>query len=86
MKYTGQSIKIENKAVKQVNIAKAKTAYDGGKRVWLHPCNLRLDNAWQAPFSFQKQIDLDFYVLVNEAEVYNCDNERGKYLNYFIEV
>tara|TARA_R110000796_G_scaffold99512_1_gene207635 strand:+ start:240 stop:500 length:261 start_codon:yes stop_codon:yes gene_type:complete len=85
MKYTGQDIKIENIAVKQVNVAKAKEAYDAKKRVWMHPCKLRLNNAWQNPFSFQKQIDLDFYILVDEATIYNCDSERGQYLNYFIQ-
>ena len=33
--------------VVQVTSIKAKKAYEDGKPVWMHPCNMRVNNMWQ---------------------------------------
>ncbi len=87
MRYTDQDIKIDNKPVKQINIAQARKEWLKGTKIFMNPCNLTLVNPWTQPFSFTREpkIDLDFEILIDEVKIYNCDNERGRYLNYFIQ-
>lgn len=87
-------LSISNKKVKQVSIKSAEKAYNDGKQLWLHPCNMRVNNLWQTPMPLNKA-DVDnnaftngssFKAMVNDYKYYNCDNERGKYPIFFVEV
>lgn len=94
LRYANQSVSIEGKKAKQVNIKMAEKAYNEGKQLWLLPCNIRINNAWQHPMPLDRKSIEDnafkcgstFSQIVNEFKYYNCDNERGKYPIFFVEV
>ena len=54
------------------------------------------DGVWQCPFETNKKSDFFinsisseekwFELLCSDYRYYNCDNERGKYINFFKEV
>lgn len=74
MLYSGETVFLKstdnakaNVLCKQVNKITAKKLYEKGVKVWLHPCNLTLNNVWQVPYHFQK----------SETK---CDN-KGKLLH-----
>ena len=73
----------------QVSKPKARRLYNEGKTIYLQSCNMRFDNMWQSACPISKSteqwIDQDFDKIVNEFTYYNCDNERGKYPNFFIK-
>lgn len=66
-----------------------KLVLKDGARVFAKPCNFNP----QSPFCIMYIIDSEkltdfncsFDSLVNEIEYYNCNNETGKYLSYYIE-
>lgn len=94
LRYAGKAIMMEGKKVHQVAINKAKEAYENGKIVWIHPCNMRIDNPWQKPYSFSKEgveknaytLHYDFEQVVFDYKYYNCNREMGKYPIFFVEV
>ena len=78
------------KQMYSVNIVKkitAKKLYEKGVKVWLHPCNLTLNNVWQVPYHFQKsETNTEcFDSLINSFRYYNCDSQRGKRIIFFAE-
>ena len=87
--YEGQTIKLTDECgniynVKQVTKPTARKAYDSGKPVWIHPCNLRLDNMWQKPMPTRNGYGLTFDNAVNSFKVFNCNAYNGKRVIYFI--
>ena len=74
-----------------VQIAKqrARRLYEQGKTIYLQSCNMRFNNMWQSACSMNKEScqwgEHTFDSLVNEYTYYNCDQERGKYPNYFVK-
>lgn len=88
MLYSDQNIKIDNISVKQVNINSARKAFNKGKNVYFHSCNLRIDNSWQSPMKMNKDninCQDTFDNIVDAFHGYNCDNERGNRVIFFIE-
>tara|TARA_R110002020_G_scaffold2168_7_gene10003 strand:+ start:177 stop:548 length:372 start_codon:yes stop_codon:yes gene_type:complete len=53
MKYSNSHISIENKQVKQVNKTTALKMFNNGKKIYLHPSNMTLNNYWQKPMLIQ---------------------------------
>lgn len=94
LRYTNRVFLMDNKKIRQVTIKKAETAYNSGKEVWMHSCNMRVDNPWQHPCKINKKQTEDnaftngstFSQMVNDFKYYNCDSERGTYPIFFIEV
>lgn len=92
MKYKDEVIRIERICVnvKQVNKVLARRLYNEGKTIFLNACNMRINNMWTTPCPISKGNEAwsgdSFDGRVNEYQWYNCDNERGKYANYFVEV
>ena len=90
LRYQGHNFEFYGKKVKQVNKIAAKNAYERGKTIYLLACNLRPNNVWQKPAAVNRnQWKLDtitFDNVVNTYIYYNCDNERGKYPIFFVEV
>lgn len=74
--------------VKQINVKTAKNLFDNGKELFLKPSNLIFDSVLFRPMNLQKVgfNDRPFENVVNEFMYYNCDNERGKYIQYFVRV
>lgn len=80
--------------VEQVNIRKAEKLFNGGQTIFIHPCNMRVNNAYQRPMQIAlldpvnigcDDITNSFKCIVNEFTYYNCDNERGNYPIFFAE-
>lgn len=92
MRYSGQIITLRNGIrVKQVNKTAARKAYNEGKKVWLNPCNLLPVNLWTSPCEISNSNSISimgatFEIQLSEFKFYNCDSERGKYANLFVEV
>ena len=76
-------------SIVQIAKQKARRLYEQGKTIYLQSCNMRFDNMWQSACPISKSteqwIDQDFDKTVNEFTYYNCDNERGKYPNFFVK-
>ena len=94
MLYSGQTVFLRSAdysevkiLCKQINVKTAKKLYDKGVKIWLHPCNLTLNNVWQVPYHFQKsETNTEcFDSLVNSFRYYNCDSQRGKRIIFFAE-
>ena len=87
LKITLKDNKGKTRNVKQCNVLTAEKAYNNGKIIWLHPCNLKLKNVWQEPYTFQKSEtnQENFTSLVNSFKYYNCDSQRGRRVIFFIE-
>jgi hypothetical protein len=75
--------------VQQIQKRTARKLYDAGKTIYLHPCNMRFDNAWQTPMPAnrnQKTYDWTFDILCDDYKYYNCDYERGYYIRFYVKV
>lgn len=72
---------------RQINICTARKLYEKGVKIWLHPCNLTLNNMWQVPYHYQKSetCTSNFDSLILSFTNYNCDKERGKRVIFFAE-
>lgn len=71
----------------RVNKKVARQMYNNGKQIWLIPDMMRLNNAWQSPCPISTKDnggDREFDIRVNEFRYYNCDNERGRGVKYFV--
>lgn len=82
-------IKYKDYTLKRVSKRHAHKLFTEGKRIFAKPCNLNP----ASPFCTMWIIDTDtlerygqsFDSLINEITYFNCDNERGNYLSYYIE-
>lgn len=90
LRYSNEILSISGKKVKQVTIKVAEKAFNEGKQLWLHPCNMRINNPWQSPMPINEDKTFvgckSFTSVVEVYKNYNCDNERGKYPIFFVEV
>jgi hypothetical protein len=91
MKYSNQTLKIHslNIYVKQVNKTTARKLYNSGITVYLHPCNMTINNPWQPPMAANIANEVEtsvntFDYLVNSWGWYNANSEMGLYPNFFI--
>lgn len=76
------------KRVRQINKVKARKFYLEGRKIYLHPSNMSFDNPWQCPMSAQKDSHFcgdNWEYLLHDYAYYNCDNERGRYIHFYIE-
>lgn len=67
----------------RVQLRKARKFHAMGFPVYILSNNMRLGNIWQPEILIPA--DADFYKFVNEYSYYNCDNERGRYPNFFLK-
>ena len=93
MRYSGMTLSHQYGGttynLQQVSRRTAKKAYDEGKMVFLLSCNMSWGYRWQHPCPISRDtsynIGNSFESVVADYIYYNCDSERGKYPNYFIE-
>ena len=75
--------------VKQISKRTARKLWDEGREIYLHSSNMRFDNMWQHPMSASKDgysFNGDtFDQVCSSYENYNCDNERGRYIHFFVK-
>lgn len=89
MRYSGQIITLKDLGVrvKQVNKTTARKLYNKGKEIYLNSCNMCLNNPWTSPMLASKELcGKDFDLMLIYFQNYNCDSERGRYANFFVEV
>ena len=72
------------------NILKNYKKYNG-LVIYIAPINLRIDesNYWMSPFELEISDYMDYYDYINkinEIRFYNCIDELGRYLKYYIEM
>lgn len=94
MLYSGQTVFLKstdnekpNVLCKQINAITARKLYEKGVKIWMHPCNLTVNNCWQVPHHCQKTNEITecFDSVINSFAYYNCDKERGKRVIFFAE-
>ena len=89
LRYKGEIFEMYGKKVKQVNKVAAKKAYERCETIYMLACFMRPNNMWQSPAPFNKDKYAEVVTFENcvyDYTYYNCDNERGKYPIFFVEV
>ena len=96
MRYKNQILRMNGKQYVQISKMAAKKLFDNGGTILLQSSNMIFDGVWQCPFEKNKKSDFFinsisseekwFELLCSDYRYYNCDNERGKYINFFKEV
>ena len=96
MKYKNQILRRKGKKYVQISKTAAKKLFDNGGTILLQSSNMVFDNVYQSPFETNKKSDFFISSISSEEKwfdlicsdycYYNCDNERGKYINFFKEV
>lgn len=72
--------------VKQISKRTARKLWDEGREIYFHSSNMRFDNMWQPPMPACKDVaGHTFDQVCSSYETYNCDNERGKYIHFFVK-
>ena len=66
--------------VKQISKRTARKLWDEGREIYFHSSNMRFANMWQPPMPLST-----FEQACNKYQYYNCDNERGKYIHFFVK-
>lgn len=93
MKY--KEIEYKNKNLTRINAKKAKEIYTHPKKyngvtLYILPVNANPESPWIDGF-FELTMDFDSMDAINNANYinelvfYNCNNELGNYLKYYIE-
>lgn len=76
--------------IQQIQKRTAKKLFEAGKEIFLHSSNMRFDNMWQHPMPAQKNgysfVGYSFEQICDSYECYNCDNERGRYIHFFVKL
>ena len=96
MRYKNQILRRNGKQYVQISKMAAKKLFDNGGTILLQSSNMIFYGVWQCPFETNKKSDFFinsisseekwFELLCIDYRYYNCDNERGKYINFFKEV
>ena len=96
MRYAGMTLNFRENQYKQVNKKQAERAFCEGEEILMLSSNMRFDNMWVSPCSMtlkevQSRCATDdpkeiFDHMCSDYEYYNCDRERGKYIQFFIQI
>ena len=75
--------------VKQISKRTARKLWDEGREIYLHSSNMRFDNMWQhlmpAGKDYYSFVGYTFDQVCSSYETFNCDNERGRYIHFFVK-
>lgn len=75
--------------VKQISKRTARKLWDEGREIYFHSSNMMFDNMWQHPMPASKDgytfVGYTFDLVCADYKYYNCDNERGKYIHFFVK-
>lgn len=79
------------KTLKQLTKTQARKQYENGATIYLLASNMTIDNPWQGLCPIHKDsgvaiMNPTFDNMVSDFKYYNCDNERGKYVQYFVAI
>lgn len=71
--------------MKKINKTAARKLYNAGTTITIIPCNMLVSSPWYATPRYNINRDfLNFDNLCNEISAYNCNNETGNRLVYYI--
>lgn len=73
--------------MQQISIRKARKLYEKNVELFLTASNMRFNNPWTRPMPLQKSRRYErdtFDGICSEFRYYNCDNERGKYIHFYV--
>ena len=72
--------------VKQITIRTAKKLFNQGKEIFLQSSNMHFESVWSGAMPLKKDTSFtsDFDYIVSDFKYYNCDNERGKRVHFFV--
>lgn len=76
--------------IQQINKTAAKKYFEAGKEIFLQSSKMPFDSFWQSACNIKKEKIENYYnssfeAFCNDYTYYNCDNERGKYIHFFIK-
>ena len=76
-----------NKNFKRVNKTKALNAYYNNKMVLFLSSNMSFNNIWSKPFEITNNQgdNITFNAHINNFAYYNCNNNQGRYIKFYIE-
>lgn len=77
-------IQIETKHYKRITKHHARKRYADGKPVYFCPCAINPENLTWGVWNPSSN-NIDFEKLVAEYRFYNCDCDRGYYVNFYIK-
>lgn len=90
-----KKIEYRNKKLTRINAKKAKEIYTHPKKyngitLYMLPINTnpespRIDGFFELTMDFHNMDAIDNSNYINELVYYNCNNELGNYLKYYIE-
>lgn len=91
-----KNITYKNKNLIRINRKKLDNILKNYKKhiglvIYIAPVYMRIDesNHWMSPFELEINDYMDYYDYmnqINEIKYYNCIDELGKYLKYYIEM
>ena len=89
-------ITYKNKELKRINYRKVNNILQDYKNniglvIYIAPINMRIDDTsyWTSPFELELNNNMDYTDYINyiiECRYYNCVDELGKYLKFYIEM
>ena len=77
-----------NNGIKRISRTVAKKEYEAGRDVLFIPCNMNPCSNWGLGIWQNKKYDGqydNFNKLYNFYQWYNCNNETGKYISFYIK-
>lgn len=89
-------LEYEDKKLKRLSLTSVKSLLHGNElfnrkenkktwRIYAIPCKANINSLWVEFFEKECVGVEDFEKWVNEVMYYNCNNEMGRYLHYYIE-
>lgn len=73
--------------MQQISIRKARKLFDKNIAIYLQSSNMPFNGVWQSACKVQKPTYSGWHNFDNvcaEYRFYNCDNERGKYIHFYV--
>lgn len=63
----------------------ARKEYNSGNTIYLLPSKAAPGSCWITPATVSNRCNKDFDALINEYSYYNCNNETGLRVTYYID-
>ena len=70
---------------KKINKTQARKIFNNFGTIYLLPSNMSTESMWGFPYGINQETELTFDGAVNAFRYYNCNNELGRYVHYFIK-
>ena len=71
--------------IQQISINKAKSLFDRGVTIFIQSSNMPFDGMWFSALDINFEHGVEFEALINSFRVYNCNDERGNYIHFYVK-